>query len=157
LTKSLHHKAFHLVWRKCNYQIYVTLVSVLVLMFRIVFWDVLPCKIIVDRRFRGAYCLHHHPSVHPRRQFWTSYSLPWELEISHSFGFFLGGGCWHKWAVQLNWPITVHISPHYTHSHLYVPAFSIQSLLSYTENIQSITDTFYAQTECIYKILCQSI
>jgi hypothetical protein len=29
------------------------------MMFRIVFWDVLPCKIIVDRRFRGAYCLHH--------------------------------------------------------------------------------------------------
>jgi hypothetical protein len=27
--------------------------------FRIVFWDVLPCKIIVDRRFRGACCLHH--------------------------------------------------------------------------------------------------
>jgi hypothetical protein len=27
--------------------------------FRIVFWDVLPCKIIVDRRFRGAHCLHH--------------------------------------------------------------------------------------------------
>jgi hypothetical protein len=25
---------------------------------RIVFWDVLPCKMIVDRRFRGAYCLH---------------------------------------------------------------------------------------------------
>jgi hypothetical protein len=23
--------------------------------FRIVFWDVLPCKIIVDRRFRGAH------------------------------------------------------------------------------------------------------
>jgi hypothetical protein len=23
-------------------------------MFRIVFWDVLSCKIIVDRRFRGA-------------------------------------------------------------------------------------------------------
>jgi hypothetical protein len=23
-------------------------------MFRIVFWDVLPCKIIVNRRFRGA-------------------------------------------------------------------------------------------------------
>jgi hypothetical protein len=29
------------------------------IMFRIVFWDVLPCKIVVDRRFRGAYCLHH--------------------------------------------------------------------------------------------------
>jgi hypothetical protein len=28
-------------------------------MFRIVFWDVLPYKMIVDRRFRGAYCLHH--------------------------------------------------------------------------------------------------
>jgi hypothetical protein len=28
-------------------------------MFGIVFWDVLPCKMIVDRRFRGAYCLHH--------------------------------------------------------------------------------------------------
>jgi hypothetical protein len=29
------------------------------LMFRAVFWVVLPCKMIVDRRFRGAYCLHH--------------------------------------------------------------------------------------------------
>jgi hypothetical protein len=29
------------------------------MMFRIVFWDILPCKMIVDRRFRGAYCLHH--------------------------------------------------------------------------------------------------
>jgi hypothetical protein len=28
-------------------------------MFRAVFWVVLPCKMIVDRRFRGAYCLHH--------------------------------------------------------------------------------------------------
>jgi hypothetical protein len=27
-------------------------------MFRAVFWVVLPCKMIVDRRFRGAYCLH---------------------------------------------------------------------------------------------------
>jgi hypothetical protein len=27
--------------------------------FRVVFWDILPCKMIVDRRFRGAYCLHH--------------------------------------------------------------------------------------------------
>jgi hypothetical protein len=120
------------------------------IMFRIVFWDVLPCKIIVDRRFRGTYCLHHqgwvslarkdrvyvgvqwtgltwfltyrlsfpidqpntldsyitaflslipddggstylwnvarqlfYTAVHPRRQFWTSYSPPWELGISH--------------------------------------------------------------------------
>jgi hypothetical protein len=35
------------------------------MMFRIVFWDVLPCKIIVDRRFRGAYCLHHQVSSLP--------------------------------------------------------------------------------------------
>jgi hypothetical protein len=27
--------------------------------FRFVFWVVLPCKIIVDRRFRGTCCLHH--------------------------------------------------------------------------------------------------
>jgi hypothetical protein len=44
-------------------------------MFRIFFWDILPCKMIVDRRFRGTYCLHHHP----RRLLWTSYSPPWEL------------------------------------------------------------------------------
>jgi hypothetical protein len=30
--------------------------------FRIVFWDVLACKITVDRRFRGTYCLHHPSS-----------------------------------------------------------------------------------------------
>jgi hypothetical protein len=28
-------------------------------MFRAVFWVVLPCKMIVDRRFRGTCCLHH--------------------------------------------------------------------------------------------------
>jgi hypothetical protein len=33
-----------------------------ILKFRIVFWDVLPCKIIVDRRFRGTCCLHHQGS-----------------------------------------------------------------------------------------------
>jgi hypothetical protein len=27
--------------------------------FRIVFWDVLPCKLIADRRFRDTCCLHH--------------------------------------------------------------------------------------------------
>jgi hypothetical protein len=72
--------------------------------FRFVLWDVLPCKITVDQRFRGTCCLHHHqrpddggstylwnvgPQLfymagHPRRQIWTSHSLPWELEISHT-------------------------------------------------------------------------
>jgi hypothetical protein len=31
--------------------------------FRFVFWDVLPCKIIVDRRFRGTCCLHHQGAL----------------------------------------------------------------------------------------------
>jgi hypothetical protein len=57
-------------------------------MFKVVFWDILPCKIIVDRRFRGAYCLHHqgcstyiwnvgrqfYTAVYPRRQLWTELS-----------------------------------------------------------------------------------
>jgi hypothetical protein len=64
--------------------------QVLRMKFGIVFWDVLPCKIIVDRRFRGTCCLYHqgwvsHGWVHPRRQFWTSYSPPWELEIWHRY------------------------------------------------------------------------
>jgi hypothetical protein len=44
-----------------TFRIYVTfqVLTVASMMFRIVFWDVLPCKIIVDRRFSGAYCLHH--------------------------------------------------------------------------------------------------
>jgi hypothetical protein len=33
--------------------------AVAFIMFRIVFWDVLPCKMIVDRRFRAAYCFRH--------------------------------------------------------------------------------------------------
>jgi hypothetical protein len=28
------------------------------MMFRAVFWVIMPCRMIVDRRFRGAYCLH---------------------------------------------------------------------------------------------------
>jgi hypothetical protein len=31
--------------------------------FRFVFWKVLTCKRIVDRRFRGACCLLHHQIV----------------------------------------------------------------------------------------------
>jgi hypothetical protein len=50
-------------------------------MFRIAFWDVLPCKMIVDRGFRGAYCLHHQGWV--RRT--TSLSLlSWDTDISHT-------------------------------------------------------------------------
>jgi hypothetical protein len=52
------------------------------MMFRVVFWDILPCKIIVNRRFRGGYCLLWNVSrqlfytaVYPRRQIWTSCSF----------------------------------------------------------------------------------
>jgi hypothetical protein len=34
-------------------------------LFRAVFWDILPCKMIVDQRFRGAYCLHHQGQRQP--------------------------------------------------------------------------------------------
>jgi hypothetical protein len=37
------------------------------MMFRIVFLDILPCKMIVNRRFRGAYCLHHQGWVRWRQ------------------------------------------------------------------------------------------
>jgi hypothetical protein len=35
------------------------------MMFRVVFWAILPCKMIVDRRFRGAYYLRHQGWVIP--------------------------------------------------------------------------------------------
>jgi hypothetical protein len=35
------------------------LTEVVLYLFRAVFWVILPCRMIVDRRFRGAYCLHH--------------------------------------------------------------------------------------------------
>jgi hypothetical protein len=40
--------------------VYIELVNRLArTMFRAVSWVILPCRMIVDRRFRGAYCLHH--------------------------------------------------------------------------------------------------
>jgi hypothetical protein len=38
------------------------------LMFRAVFWVVLPCKMIVDRRFRGAYNPEDSSEHHTRRR-----------------------------------------------------------------------------------------
>jgi hypothetical protein len=46
-------KVTHILW---EFQV-LTAAS---MKFRLVFWDVLPCKLIVDRRFRGTCCLHHH-------------------------------------------------------------------------------------------------
>jgi hypothetical protein len=45
----------------------IQVLTVASMMFRIVFWDVLPCKMIVDRRFRGAYCLQQGLSDLKRR------------------------------------------------------------------------------------------
>jgi hypothetical protein len=55
--KTLHHCQ----WKRQNNVFYerFQVLTAARMKFRIVFWDVLPCKIIVDRRFRGTYCLHH--------------------------------------------------------------------------------------------------
>jgi hypothetical protein len=36
------------------------------MIFRVVFWDILPCKMIVHRRFRGRQSFY--TAVYPRRQ-----------------------------------------------------------------------------------------
>jgi hypothetical protein len=54
------------------------------MMFRAVFWVVLPCKMIVDRRFRGAYCLHHQG---------------WMTIILH-------GSTTQKTVLNINYPVT---------------------------------------------------
>jgi hypothetical protein len=51
-------------------------------MFRVVFWDTLPCKIIIDLWNVGRQLFY--TAVYLRRQLWTSYSPPWELEISQT-------------------------------------------------------------------------
>jgi hypothetical protein len=43
------------------------------MMFRFVFWDVLPRKIIVDRCFRGTCCLHYHTDMEAARTSETSF------------------------------------------------------------------------------------
>jgi hypothetical protein len=37
-------------------------------MFRVVFWDVLPCKIIVDNNFTGQYIPEHNSEHLTRRR-----------------------------------------------------------------------------------------
>jgi len=64
--------------------------------FRFVLWDVLPCKIIVDRRFRGTFCPDDEGStylwnvgrhsikntaVYPRR-FWVSVERCFPLHLA---------------------------------------------------------------------------
>jgi hypothetical protein len=69
-----------------SYCVRFQVLTVASMKFRIVFWDVLPCKIIVDQRFRRTCCLHLQGwsliSRHPRRQFWSSY---WINSRKYSF------------------------------------------------------------------------
>jgi hypothetical protein len=55
-------------------------------MFRAVFWVVLPWLIPDDGGSMHLWNVGRqsfYTAVQPRRQLWTSYSPPWELEISH--------------------------------------------------------------------------
>jgi hypothetical protein len=68
LFKPCSHqlKILTIIWLLYLFSPLISIIpAALYIMFRIVFWDVLPCKIIVVGR-----------------QFETSYSPPWELEIS---------------------------------------------------------------------------
>jgi hypothetical protein len=57
-------------------------------MFRVVFWDILLCKMIVDRRFRGAYCLHHQEwQLSPYLWFFCNLSLMSEVLAAPSVSF----------------------------------------------------------------------
>jgi hypothetical protein len=74
---------------------HVTFLSIYHLKFRVV-WHVAPCILIgVNRRFRGADCFHHQGDTPLKRRATpmrlhcctsqkTTYSPPWESEISHS-------------------------------------------------------------------------
>jgi hypothetical protein len=46
-------------WKHINWRVRFQVLTAASMKVRIVFWDVLPCKIIVDRRFRDACCLYH--------------------------------------------------------------------------------------------------
>jgi hypothetical protein len=49
-TLVVYNEMTRLITRKD----FINVQTLFILKFRIVFWDVLPCKIIVDRRFRGS-------------------------------------------------------------------------------------------------------
>jgi hypothetical protein len=61
-------------------------------MFRVVFWDILPPSSGSTHLWNVGRQLFY-TAVYPRRQLWTSYSLPWELEISQK----LSAQCYIFW------------------------------------------------------------
>jgi hypothetical protein len=52
------------------------------MVFRIVFWDVLPCKMIVDRRFRGA-SIHNHFTRSTSQK--TILNIPSPLKVLNAY------------------------------------------------------------------------
>jgi hypothetical protein len=58
-TVILQQSAFWTIYLYVRFQVLTAASTKL----RFVFWDVLQCKIIVNRRFRGMCCLHHHPAL----------------------------------------------------------------------------------------------
>jgi hypothetical protein len=77
------------------------------LTWRLLFLNVAPCSLVeIDRRFRWTYCLHHRPDDGGYKYFWnsceflryytaqhsrrqsSSYSPPWEPEMSESYFMF---------------------------------------------------------------------
>jgi hypothetical protein len=54
------------------------------IVFRIVFWDVLQCKIIVDRRFRGTCCLYHQGDETSVDSYFTRQYIPEDNSEFHT-------------------------------------------------------------------------
>jgi hypothetical protein len=67
ITRSLLASGATISFSSRNWITYVRfkVVTAANMKFRIVFWNILPCKVIFDRRFRGT-CSHHHHGSHPR-------------------------------------------------------------------------------------------
>jgi hypothetical protein len=57
--KNMVQEIQHNILEGTNVNVRFQVLTATSMMFRVVFWVILPCKMIVDRRFRGAYCLHH--------------------------------------------------------------------------------------------------
>jgi hypothetical protein len=60
---TIKNKNYRCHWKERCILCYDKRVKKLCFKFRFVFWDVLPCKMIVDRRFRGTCYLHHQGST----------------------------------------------------------------------------------------------
>jgi hypothetical protein len=83
-------------WQMCLKYVRFQVLTAASMKFRFVLSDVLPCKIIVERRFRGTCCLPHRPgyggstSVTSADNYFTRQYIPeykYELRVSNSFSY----------------------------------------------------------------------